>query len=341
MEILKRETKLCLACMEVHEVLTIREVESMTFDEEFVEYEAEYEYCDRTGDYLEREEMMSRNNMNLKNAYRRKVGLLTGDEIVAIRKKYGISQSDLGMLLDWGEKTIARYETFQVQERAYDMVLRRIDEDPEWFLECLERKKERLKEKKYRKYRERVGEILRKNPEVYHQKVIAVRYAGLNGQTEPCGGMALNLRKVIEMIDFFAASEKVDRLHKVKLMKLLWYADALSFKRRGVSMSGLAYEAMPMGAVPKCHEDILRLKDVHYDETEVGDATRYDFYADPEMAYRELTEEDIRILDRVIDEFGLCSRAEIVERMHQEEAFQKTKPFEMIDYSLTKTLSIE
>jgi len=43
----------------------------------------------------------------------------------------------------------------------------------------------------------------------------------------------------------------------------------------------------------------------------------------------------------VIDEFGLCSRAEIVERMHQEEAFQKTKPFEMIDYSLTKTLSIE
>lgn len=341
MEVLKREIKLCLACMEVHEVFTVREMESMIFDEVQVDYEAEYEYCDRTDDYLEREEMMSQNNMNLKNAYRRKVGLLTGDEIVAIRKKYGISQSDLGMLLDWGEKTIARYETFQVQERAYDMVLRRIDEDPEWYLECLERKKDRLKEKKYRKYRERVNEILRKNPEVYHRKVIAVQYAGLNGEPEMCGGTPLNLRKVVEMIDFFAASKNVDRLHKVKLMKLLWYADALSFKRRGTSMSGLAYEAMPMGAVPKCHEEILHLKGIHYDETEEGEATRYDFYSDPEMEYQELTDADIQILNQVIAVFGKCSRAKIVERMHQEEAFQKTKPFEIINYSLTKTLSIE
>ena len=341
MNIIKKETKLCLACMEVHEVLTIREKEWSEFQGERVEYENIYEYCERTDDLLQTEAMFSDGILAIKNAYRRKVGLLTGDEIVAIRKKYGISQSDLGMLLDWGEKTIARYETFQVQERSYDMILRRIDEDPEWFLECLERKKERLKEKKYRKYRERVGEILRKNPEVYHQKVIAVHYAGLNGQPEVCGGVPLNLRKVVEMIDFFAASKDVDQLHKVKLMKLLRYADALSFKRRDVSMSGLAYEAMPMGAVPKCHEDILRLTGVRYEETEVGDATRYDFYADPEMEYQELTDEDIQILNQVIDIFGRCSRAEIVERMHQEDAFQKTKPFALIHYSLTKTLSID
>jgi len=33
-------------------------------------------------------------------------------------------------------------------------------------------------------------------------------------------------------------------------MKLLWYADALHFRRHGISMTGLAYKHMPYGALP-------------------------------------------------------------------------------------------
>lgn len=39
-------------------------------------------------------------------------------------------------------------------------------------------------------------------------------------------------------------------LYKVKLIKLIWYADALSYKRRGFAITGLVYQALPMGTVP-------------------------------------------------------------------------------------------
>ena len=41
------------------------------------------------------------------------------------------------MLLGWGGKTITRYESHQVQDKAHDTILKKIDQDPEWFLSLL------------------------------------------------------------------------------------------------------------------------------------------------------------------------------------------------------------
>lgn len=49
-------------------------------------------------------------------------------------------------------------------------------------------------------------------------------------------------------------------------MKLMWYADALSYKLRGYAITGLVYKALPMGAVPVGHESIIDLKDVPCEE---------------------------------------------------------------------------
>lgn len=45
-------------------------------------------------------------------------------------------------------------------------------------------------------------------------------------------------------------------------MKLMWFADALSYKNRGVAITGLVYQALPMGAVPIGHDLIIELKGV-------------------------------------------------------------------------------
>lgn len=39
----------------------------------------------------------------------------------------------------WGGagKTITRYESHQVQDKAHDTILKKIDQDPEWFLSLL------------------------------------------------------------------------------------------------------------------------------------------------------------------------------------------------------------
>ena len=109
MKILKTERKLCMCCMEEHEVQIVEVHEKLTFKGKKVEYNAIYEYCDLTEEFLSTEDMITNNDIAMKDAYRRQCGLLTSEEIISIRKKYSISQKDLACLLGWGEKTITRW----------------------------------------------------------------------------------------------------------------------------------------------------------------------------------------------------------------------------------------
>lgn len=69
MEVLKKEKKQCLCCMEEHEVQTIKIHEKVTFKGIPVEYDAIYEYCDKCESTLESEEMITENHNALLSAY--------------------------------------------------------------------------------------------------------------------------------------------------------------------------------------------------------------------------------------------------------------------------------
>ena len=111
MKILNKVRKLCTSCMEEHDVQTVLIRESNVFKGVPVEYDAEYFYCDKADETYADEQQISSNDIAMKNAYRIVSGLLTSDQIAAIRARYGISQSDLCLLLGWGAKTITRYES--------------------------------------------------------------------------------------------------------------------------------------------------------------------------------------------------------------------------------------
>ena len=115
MKILMTKRMLCPCCMEEHDVQRIATVESNVFKGIPIEYNAEYYYCDQADEAYADEQQISINDIAMKNAYREKMGLLTSHQIAAIRTKYGISQSDLCLLLGWGGKTITRYESHQVR----------------------------------------------------------------------------------------------------------------------------------------------------------------------------------------------------------------------------------
>jgi len=142
-KVLKREEKLCLICMQEHVVDIVKVTDTELFKGEEVSFMAIYEYCSNADEILETEEMIKKNSLAMKDAYREKAGLLTSEEIEKIREKYGLSQKDFSVILDWGRSTVTRYENHQVQDRAHDDVLRKVDADPKWFLEILERSKER------------------------------------------------------------------------------------------------------------------------------------------------------------------------------------------------------
>lgn len=152
MKKIKVDKKLCLVCMEEEDVDIVEVTDTEIYKGEEISFKAIYEYCSNADEYLETEEMIKINCLSMKNEYRKKLGLLTSDEIINIREKYKISQEDLSDILDWGKTRIRKYENCEIQDRDHDDVLRNIESDPKCFLEMLEKSKDRLSEKSYNKY---------------------------------------------------------------------------------------------------------------------------------------------------------------------------------------------
>ncbi len=337
MKILKSEKRLCLTCMEEHEVNLVQREEHEVFKGEEVAFTATYEYCSNTDELLETEEFIRANSLAVKDAYRKKAGLLTSEEINNIRGKYGISQKDFSKILNWGEATITRYENHQIQDRAHDDILRKIDSDPKWLLEMLNRARGELSSKAYNKYLNRVQVQFNLLKKSYLIATINAEYASLK-KPEFTGCNELKLDKVIEAINYIA--QRVSNLHKVKLMKLLWYCDTYHYRKHGRSITGLAYKALKMGAVPVCHEYIINLDGVNYDVVEYDDIA-YKFEVSPGFEVRYLSGEEIESIEKILSELGLLSTQDIVKKMHEEEAYKDIPYDGFIPYAYAEQLSID
>ena len=99
----------CPLCGKTHEVEERKKIATINLKGEDVTYEERFYFCANAADdenEFETGAMTNENLLNARNAYRVKMGLLTSDEIVAIRESYGLSQVDLTKLLGWGEGTI-------------------------------------------------------------------------------------------------------------------------------------------------------------------------------------------------------------------------------------------
>ena len=340
MKILGVEKRFCPSCMEEHDVKKVEIEEVNIFKGEKIVYPAEYYYCDTDDEYYAEDSMISRNGLSLRNTYREKVGLLTAAQIIAIREKYGVSQSDLSIILGWGEKTITRYEGFQVQDAAHDSILRKLDNDPEWFLSLLEKAKEKLSPVSYNKYREAGMLNVEKSQSTYLRFAIISKYAPYLRNIELSGNVYLSLEKVTDVIRYFSNSPLVRYLYKVKLMKMLWYADALSYKRYGHAITGLVYQALPMGAVPIAHGLLISLDGINCEEIEKDDGTIYHFKPTDKKTYPSLNKQEKSVLDAIIAKFGSYPTDDIVNTMHKETAYTKTTPRNVIQFKYSNELSL-
>lgn len=331
---------MCFFCMEEHEIQTVVMKDTEEFKGMDVTFDAFYEYCDQSDELLEAEDMIKKNSLAMKDAYRKQVNLLTSEEIVAIRKKYKVSQKNFSDVLDWGRATITRYENHHVQGRVHDDVLRKIDSDPKWFLQMLDRAKDKISAKSYKRSYSAASDQFERASNQYLIDSIQAIYANFDDE-KITGGVKLNLQKVVEVINYFAS--KVTYLHKVKLMKMLWYSDNLNYKRSDLSITGLVYSALGMGAVPEGSEQIVDLEGVNFEEVQYDhiDNTGYRFYPAEDFEIKTLTDKEIETLDTIIAEVGHLNTEEIVKKMHDEEAYKYTARNDVIPFIHAENLSIE
>lgn len=330
----------CPLCDSVHEVEERTRTTTIIIKGEKVVYQERYYLCTNVDEEeceFQTASLMNENLMLARNNYRAMHNLLTSDEIVGIRECYGLTQVELAKLLGWGEATISRYESKAIQDEAYDNILRIVKNEPLKAIEFLDKNKDKFLPTKRVQIRNKMIERLGAyGKEFISRQALASEYAMYPDPVDENGYNKLDIDKIESIISYYA--EKVNNLYKVKLMKMLWYADAISYKIHGKSMTGLVYLREAMGALPIGHYKLMDLDNVNVVEELGYESVKYHFYPNNELRKDILTEEEISILDKVIFKFKEYNAADIVDYMHAEEAYHETEPGQIILYSVAKKI---
>ena len=306
---------------------------------EDIEIAAQVMVCAECGEELFNEELDSATLINAYNEYRRRHKLLLPEEIRKIREQYGLSQRGFAKLLNWGDKTIRRYENGAVQDRAHNSLLLFLRE-PENMRTYLTENEVALDEKQIARLLETVEKL-----EQDTDFRVGRRYFDLFFSKIPCeenGFKGFDYEKLCAMVLFFA--HKSAGLLKTKLMKLLNYSDMIFYKENGLSISGLKYAHLPYGSVPDNFDMILgKMAADHIAHIEVlydGAYENHQVVPECDVPEGALSDEEIEVLERINEKFKNFGSVEISNYSHREKGYNATKTGQIISYAYAMDIQL-
>ena len=282
---------------------------------------------------------MDENLLAARNAYRSAHGMFTSYMIVDLRKSYGLTQRELSNMLGWGGATISRYESKLIQDGTHDEILHVVSEDALEAMKYLERNKASFDEKRFGEIASAIQEkISRTSLNYMTQKMLEARYMEFKSRDDLTGGIKLDVGKIRSMASYFA-QQCHGNLFKVKLMKLLWYADAVFYREHGHAMSGLVYQHKPLGALPVGHYELMGVIP-HEELIDNFEETAYKILPSEDYDESCFTEDELNVLNKVASHFKSYTGKEMADVMHKEDAYALTADQAYIPYSLAKHVTI-
>lgn len=115
--------KYCDECEKEVETKIVSKIEEYDIRRETIAVEAQVLVCTECGEELFSKELDNATLVSVYNEYRRRHNLLLPEEIKEIREQYGLSQRSFSKLLNWGDKTINRYEKGALQDKVHNSLL--------------------------------------------------------------------------------------------------------------------------------------------------------------------------------------------------------------------------
>lgn len=324
----------CKFCDCVHELKVLENKEECNIKEEQIEYIKKEYLCEKTNNVFTTPDLDDINQLESKDIYRKKHNLLTSKDIKQIREKYSLSQSDLALILGWGEVTITRYETKEIQNEKYDNILRKINDNPYILYDYFEINKDCFDQKKQIKISKKIISV---SPSIEHaNKLIEQSLIKKHFTNDSIyrGNSDINLNRILAILKRVVDSGFL--LYKTKIGKILWYIDILFFKKYNYSISGLSYFNMKYGACPLGLDLILDSPSVEIKEVIEDDYVKT--LITNVITDYQLTPNEIEIIDVVINKFRDLNTNQIIEYMHKETAFIETKENTFISFEYANTV---
>lgn len=339
MKLISKHFGECLFCGEEHDIEVYENLATEEIKGVKVTYFEEIHRCSVDDEYFYPKKIINKNLLAAIDTYKKEKNLLTSREIMEIRKNYKLTQEEFSRILGLGDITINRYETKLIQDETYDEKMREFSENPLYALEELEKHRLNFNEERYNEIKKMILLEIEKNGIYFFKRqTIKSLYANYEDTSILNGFTKLQLKKIETIIKYLA--NNIDNLYKVKVLKLLWYIDFLSFKRNNRSLTGLVYKHFPLGAVPIGYDELLTaFPGINITMIEFeGDKVGYKIETSEKADLGIFVPTEIKIIIDVIEKFKNFGSGQIKEYMHKEVAYQKTLDYDYISYEYAKDL---
>lgn len=274
--------------------------------------------CEDTGNQFTTTESDGVWCRQLHQLYCLKHGIPYTDEIIALRERYGLSAQKMALILGFGENQWRKYEQEDIPNVSNGRVIRSAM-NPKVMLDFVESARGVLTDREYDAAKKKVQTIIDKREDrrilEYETKRVFAYGRGIEN-----GFAQVSLERLKNVMLFVL--EHCEDVWTTKMNKLLFYIDFLSYRERGMAISGLSYRAIEFGPVPERWERVYsQFDEIRQEVREIGEYEGQVLVATKKTDESMFTEEELMLMKRVCDELGNCSSRQISELSHQEKGW--------------------
>jgi putative zinc finger/helix-turn-helix YgiT family protein len=306
------------------EMVMKQETIETDFRKEKFEVVYHYYLCEDSGEKFEDERLAQLNLSQVYNQYRKRHQLPFPEEIVKLREQYGLSASKMSEVLGFGINVYRNYENGEIPNSSNARLIQ-LAQDPKEFKKLVELSGDVLTLKEKDKVTNKINELLLKDHFIDFS--VQSYLLGPRIPDEETGFKIPNLEKFTQMVVFFA---EVLQPYKTRMNKLLFYADFGHFKNYGTSISGCRYRAIDRGPVPNNYSSLFDYLanndfiDIYQEEKKDGSIwEQFSIHEDRKHDPSIFSQTELEVLKTVAEVFKKTYAKGIVNRSHEEEAWQK------------------
>ena len=252
------------------------------------------------------------------NLYRSRHGIPYTDEIINLRKQYGVSAVMMSRILGMGDNQYRFYENGDVPSESNGKLIRSVF-NPNVMLELVVSSKDMMGEKEYNKLVARIGEMIEQSKHNRQERAEFQRlYATQRGLATGFAPQSLDRLKNVLLY----LLERCGDTWITKMNKLLFYADFASYRDYGMAITGLPYRALDFGPVPEPWSKLYS----EFDEVgqELVSSPHFEgiiLHGEKPSDTSVFTASELEVLNRVCAKLGKLSSSDISRMSHQEDAW--------------------
>lgn len=228
-----------------------KQIKELTYRKDSFKVYAHYYQCNLCAEEFTTTESDTITILQLHNQYRVKHNIPFIEEIIEIRETFELSAVKMSEVLGLGVNGYGNYEKGEMPTPAMGNLIRTA-RNPIVFIEMLKNGKNYFSDGMYIDALSRLNYLINKDINNPYQVRINQHYEP-NALT---GFKKINKEKLANILVFYIENCKSQFNDRLKLNKLLFYTDFLSYKLSGLSITGLCYRAIQYGPVPTFYDNI-------------------------------------------------------------------------------------